>query len=110
MHAELAVRLSPEVASYRNTLGVALCRLGRHRESAIELETSLAAQPRDFAPFDLFFLAICHWRLGDSGRAKACFERALRLQGDAHLSPGQAEELRTIRGEVEDVLRAPLGP
>jgi Tfp pilus assembly protein PilF len=110
MHAQLAVRLSPEVASYRNTLGVALCRLGRHRESAIELETSLAAQPRDFAPFDLFFLAICHWRLGDSGRAKACFERALRLQADAHLPPGQAEELRTIRGEVEDVLRAPLGP
>jgi Tfp pilus assembly protein PilF len=103
-HARSAVRLSPENATHHNTLGVALYRLGRHREAVIELETSLAATSRELAPFDLFFLAMCHVHLGDTARARADLERARRLQAEAPLPAGYAEEIQAFRAEAEALL------
>jgi eukaryotic-like serine/threonine-protein kinase len=106
-HARQAVTLAPAVATYRNTLGIALSRLSRDREAVVELEMSLARAPRGEAAFDLYFLASSHHRLGDSGRAKVCYERALRLENDARLSLREREELEAFRLETEAQLRKP---
>jgi eukaryotic-like serine/threonine-protein kinase len=106
-HARKAVALAPAVAAYRNTLGIALNRLWRDQEATVELEKSLASAPPSQAPFDLFFLATSYHRLGNSVRAKDCYERALCLEKDARLSQREREELQTFRLEAEDLLRQP---
>ena len=103
-HARSAVRLSPEIATYHNTLGIALYRLGQYSEAVIELETSLAAAPREFAPYDLFFLAMCHAHLGDTAKAKGYRERAIRLQAETRLPANHTEELQAFRVEAEALL------
>jgi eukaryotic-like serine/threonine-protein kinase len=100
-HARSAVRLAPEIGNYHNTLGVALSRAREFRESVIELDTSLATAGRKNTAFDLFFLAMCHFHLGDAGRAKVDFDRACRLSSEAPPAAGNAEELQLIRGEAE---------
>jgi eukaryotic-like serine/threonine-protein kinase len=105
VHARSAVRLSPEVGSYHNTLGVALYRVGQYREAVIELETSLAGSSPQDRPYDLFFLAMCRVQLGDTERAKLDFERGCRFQAEAHVAAGNVEELQSIRREAEDVLK-----
>jgi tetratricopeptide (TPR) repeat protein len=106
-HARQAVALAPAIATYRNTLGIALNRLGLDSEAVVELEKSLADAPPSQAPFDLFFLATSYHRLGDSPRAKGCYERALRLENNARLSPRECEELQAFRLEAEDQLHKP---
>jgi Tfp pilus assembly protein PilF len=101
-HARSAVRLAPEIGTHHNTLGVALYRLGQYREALTEFETSLAS--RQDAPFDRFFLAMCHVHLGDTGRARVDFERARRLQAEARLSAQNTEDLQAIRREAEALL------
>ena len=96
-HARTAVRLAPAIGNYHNTLGVALYRALQYRESMIELEASLKTASRQDAPFDLFFLAMCRFHLGDAGRAKVDFDRACRLQSEAPPAAGNAEELQLIR-------------
>ena len=107
MHG-VAVELMPKVAGYHNTLGIVLARLGRHRESVDELETSLAASSGGEAAYDLFFLAIDYHRLGDPVRAKACYDRAVRHEVESRLPSKQIEELRAFHAEAEAVLSAPI--
>ncbi len=107
-HARRAVELMPKVAGYRNTLGIVLARLGRHRESVDELETSLAASSGGEAAYDLFFLAIDYHRLGDPARAKACYDRAVRHEVESRLPSKQVEELRAFHAEAEAVLSVPI--
>ena len=107
-HARRGVELMPKVAGYHNTLGIVLARLGRHRESVDELETSLAASSGGEAAYDLFFLAIDYHRLGDPVRAKACYDRAVRHEVESRLPSKQVEELRAFHAEAEAVLSAPI--
>jgi eukaryotic-like serine/threonine-protein kinase len=104
VHARRAVRLSPAIGTYRNTLGVALYRSGQYREAVTELDTSLAAGSQADAPYDLFFLAMCRVRLGHTARAKVDFERACHLQAEVRRSAGNVEELEAIKREAKDVL------
>lgn len=103
-HARQAVRLSPAIGTYHNTLGIALYRSGQYREAVNELETSLAESSPQDSPWDLFFLAMCRAHLGDTGRAKIDFERASRLQAKVRGVAGNVEELLAIRHEAEAVL------
>jgi serine/threonine protein kinase/Tfp pilus assembly protein PilF len=103
-HARAALRLSPKIGTYHNTLGVALYRAGQYRDALTELETSLAAGSQADAPIDLFFLAMCHVHLGDTARAKVDFERACHLQAEVRRSAGNVEELEAIKRETKDVL------
>jgi eukaryotic-like serine/threonine-protein kinase len=106
VHARTAVRLTPDIGTYHNTLGVALYRLGQFREAVIELEKSLAVSRPPDSAWDLFFLAMCRVQLGDTDQAKLDFERACRLQAEAQAAAGDVEELKAIHGEAADIIGA----
>jgi tetratricopeptide (TPR) repeat protein len=102
-----AVELEPDNGTYQNTLGVALVRLGRYADAVPALEKSLAAGKGETDAFDLFFLAICHYHLGEHDKAKKCYEDAVQWY-KAHPShpriPGYAAELNEFQAEAKALL------
>jgi WD40 repeat protein len=66
-------------ANFFNTLGVALYRDSKILEAIEVLEQSLALQPVEAQPFDLYFLSMCHSRIGASSTARDFFDRAESL-------------------------------
>jgi WD40 repeat protein/Tfp pilus assembly protein PilF len=106
--AERAVRLLPGQWTYHNTLGAAYYRAGRYRDAVPVLEASLKGGAGQYDAFDLYFLALCHHRLGDSSQAHHCLRRAQtwHKRRAAGLDRQSAQELERFRVEAE----AELGP
>ena len=94
---------------YLNTLGVALYRNGQFADAVPVLEKSLAAGGGKTDAFDLFFLAMCRHRLGDTDRAREDHDRDVRWLEDhkATLGAKWAEELAAFRAEADAVLAQP---
>jgi WD40 repeat protein/serine/threonine protein kinase len=103
--AESACQLSPDQAAYVNTLGVALYREGRFVEAVAALERSRRAGKGQSDGIDLFFLAMCHARLGQTSQARDCFDQAVTwCEAHKGLPPAQVEELAAFRAEAETAL------
>ncbi len=109
--ARKAVALSAGTAICLNTLGVAQYRAGQYAEAIATLEQSLAAGKGESDGFDLFFLAMARYKLGQLGRARADLDRALRWRRDRPNLPGQwSEELNLFQAEAEALLGIRLLP
>jgi serine/threonine protein kinase/WD40 repeat protein len=101
-----ALKEDPDNPVYRNTLGVVQYRNGQFKEAVATLNTSLAAGNGQFDAFDLFFLAMCHARLGDKAMARECFDRSVKwAEGRKELPAQYVEEVKAFRTEAEEVLR-----
>jgi len=74
---------------------VALFRADQLKEAIEMLNSSLAEQPPEQQPFDLYFLSMCHARQGDQTEAHRCFDRAETLvrNDEAQLPPKWRAEL-----------------
>jgi tetratricopeptide (TPR) repeat protein len=100
-----AIAKEPDVPTYLNTLGVVQYRNGKHAEASLTLQKSLATGKGEHDGFDLFFLAMCHAKLGDATSAKECFARAVKwVEGQRDLRGEEVEELKAFRAEAEEVL------
>ena len=71
--ARRAVQLDENLATYWNTLGVALYRDGQYSEAINALQHSLQRGGDSVAGFNLVFLALCHAHLGDDSAADDCY-------------------------------------
>jgi tetratricopeptide (TPR) repeat protein len=107
--AERAVKASPNDATYKSTLGMAYYRAGRWQAARDMLEASQRASLGWLAAHDLSFLAMCHHRLGDRAKAKACQARATEWvrERQERLPADWAAELRELQAEAEALLRSP---
>ena len=101
--AQQAVAARPESADYRNTLGVASYRSGDDRSAVTELETAMRLQAGG-TPFDWFFLAMAHWRLGNRDEARMFFNRSVEWMANRK---SHNDELFRIRAEAQAMLADP---
>jgi tetratricopeptide (TPR) repeat protein len=101
--AEKAVQLQPGAWSYVNTLGIVYYRVGRYADAVAALEKSLAGGKGQADAADLYFLALCHHRLGDANRSRDCLRRAVAWHeaNAKRLTEEEADELRAFRVEAE---------
>jgi WD40 repeat protein/Tfp pilus assembly protein PilF len=112
--AQKAVELEPKETLYLNTLGVTLYRLGKFAEAVLVLEQCLDEQKGQPDAVDLFFLAMCHHRLGDATKAKNYRQRGMTWfeSNKSKLtkeSPVSVAELKEFQAEANAVLAEPPG-
>jgi tetratricopeptide (TPR) repeat protein len=103
---EKAMKLATQVSEYHNTLGVVYFRLGRYPDALLALQTSRNREKPEYAAYNLYFLAMCHHRLGNKGKAADCFKRACLSHDENELtfSASERAELRAFRAEAEELL------
>jgi serine/threonine protein kinase/Flp pilus assembly protein TadD len=108
--ARKAVELEPQNYLYVNTLGVALYRNGEFREAIPVLQRSLAVGKGVADAFDLFFLAMCYHRLGEPGKARNHYDRAVAWleQRRNKLPAGWLRELIEFQAEARALLGLPV--
>jgi tetratricopeptide (TPR) repeat protein len=107
-----AVEHQPVLKQGLNTLGIAYYRLGKYHEAADVLWRSLRERNHSTAAQDLFFLAMCHAKLGDPDRAKKSYEDAVKQLQKRNVSWTAYEnaELKEFQAEAESVLAGDRKP
>jgi serine/threonine protein kinase/WD40 repeat protein len=107
--AERAVELAPSEASYLNTLGVAQYRAGRFAKAVGSLEKSLSLGKGRADAYDLFFLAMAHFQVGQANQAHADFDRAVEWRRDrGTLPPLWTSQLDSFQAEAQALLNQAL--
>jgi serine/threonine protein kinase/Flp pilus assembly protein TadD len=109
--AKKAVQLEPQSGNNWNTLGVALYRAGQFAEAIPALERGLREQKGQNDAYSLFFLAMCHHRLGAATKARECRERAANWfqKHKSELTADGIRELSEFQAEADAVVGQPPG-
>jgi hypothetical protein len=103
--AENAVRIKPNNLNFRNTLGVVYYRAERYRDAARVLRGNLVSEDDRNLAIDLYFLAMCHHRLGEAVRANEYFVLADREGNRARDQSMPADEEQSLfRAEAAELL------
>ncbi len=90
----------------RNTLGVVYYRLGHYREAVDCFEQNLK-EGRQYAAFDLFFLAMSYYQLDQTAKANDCYDQARQWSSrQTHLTAEQVEELKSFQAEADVLLKS----
>jgi tetratricopeptide (TPR) repeat protein/tRNA A-37 threonylcarbamoyl transferase component Bud32 len=103
--AKVAVALAANEGEWWNTLGVAHYRAGDWKAALGALEKSMEFRQGGDSQ-DWFFVAMCHFKLGDEGKARQWYDRATSGMDKNH--PANAE-LRRFRAEAAELLKAQKG-
>ena len=101
--ADRATKLSPQNATYLNTLGVAQYRSGSWETSAATLERAIRLRVQGNAK-DWFFLCMAQKQQGQKDEAETSFEKGLTWMRANR--PGNLE-LKRIRAEAANLLGKP---
>lgn len=101
--ARKAVELEPAEAGHWNTLGVAHYRNGDWMAAAEALSTSVKLTEGGTGA-DFFFLAMAHFQLGEEGKARTWYDKAVTWMDT---NAPDDEELKRFRAEAADLLRIP---
>jgi tetratricopeptide (TPR) repeat protein len=101
-----AVEHQPVLKQALSTLGITYYRLGKYQEAADVLRRSLREHNDPAAPQDLFFLAMCHAKLGDPDGARKRYEEAMQQleKRRGSWAASEAAELKDSQAEAESVL------
>jgi tetratricopeptide (TPR) repeat protein len=106
--ARRSVELAPGRSLSLNALVVALYRAGQYAQAVSVLEQSLTAEKGEFDAFDLYFLAMARYKLGQIAEGRLDFDRAVQWRRDHPNQPAQyATELDAFQAEAEALLNAP---
>jgi tetratricopeptide (TPR) repeat protein len=106
--AQKAVTLTtPELPEFLNTLGLVQYRLGQYDKAIETLERSARATHGEEVAENMFLLALCHNRRGETAKAKICFDRGAQAltEWQDQLGAKRRKELDTLRAEAEALLR-----
>jgi Flp pilus assembly protein TadD len=101
--ALVAVRLQPENAAYRNTLGVAQFRTSQWQAAIDTLTKAEELHPGVYFAHNVLFIAMSHWQLGDREAARQWYEKAVAWL-DEHPDSEFDEELRRFCIEAKELI------
>jgi tetratricopeptide (TPR) repeat protein len=104
--AKQAAAKRPLERRIQNTLSLALYRNGRYVEAIEVAHQNLAVGPWDYEAWDLYILAMCQHRLGQTNEAVRSFERAAASQRQ---KPSLDDEDKNEALALEDEARRALG-
>src|SRR5260370_11958362 len=79
-----SLELAPHNGQHWNTLGIVHYRLGNWKDAVVALEKSMELLNGLEESFNMFFLAMARWQLGDKEQAHKWYDQAVqRMQKDA---------------------------
>jgi WD40 repeat protein len=100
--AEAACRADPASRNYRTTLGMAQYRLGKFKKERYLEALGTLTRCDQSDPTTLVFLAMVHWQLGETDKARAWFDKAV-----AWLDQGKQKDdadVKRFRAEAAELL------
>jgi tetratricopeptide (TPR) repeat protein len=105
--AQKSVELAPQLEWSWQALGWARYRTGAWQESITALEKSLLLRKFDGDPFQWFFFAMAHWKLGDKAAARKWYDRSVEWMEKN--SPKDKYLLR-FRAEADELINKKTKP
>jgi serine/threonine protein kinase/tetratricopeptide (TPR) repeat protein len=99
--ATKAVHNAADVWNFHNTLGITHYRTGQWRDAITDLRRSMALAGGD-NEWNLFFLGMSHWQLGELDQARQYYGQAVeRMEKSTWAS---SAKLRRVRAEAAELL------
>ncbi len=99
--ATKAVAKTPGDWRFQTTLGTAHYRAGHWQDAIKAMDKAMSLVPGDNAYYNLFFLAMSHWQLGDRDQAAKDYTQAIDLMDK---DKSQEDNGRRFRAEAAELL------